>query len=141
MCILRKHTEPENITAACSYTIELQLLLYYCMRFSQKLMCPVYQQLQRTVCLNILIEEPDFDMTLIFSFQCHNDLPRLALLLQVRGSQETVFADTNLKVIQDRTPQGPLCSTLVHPQDTYLGFLSTCSIPLTGREGTHRRAH
>ena len=62
-------SEPENLTAANSYSIELQLLSYHCMRFSQKLMCPVYQQLQRMVCLNILIEKPDFDMTLMFSFQ------------------------------------------------------------------------
>ena len=73
--------------------------------------------------------------TLIFSFQCHNDLPRLALLLRIRGSQEAVFADTNLKVIQDRTPQGTLCSTLVHPQDTYVGFLSICSIPVNRERG------
>lgn len=142
LCVLKNHyqTRKHNSTLFLSYRTVASVVLLYEI-FPQFNVPSVSAAPKNCVSQYFNRKAWFWYKTLIFSFQCHNDLPRLVLLLQIRGSQEAVFADTNLKVIQDRTPQGPLCSTLVHPQDTYLGFLSTCSTSEQGETETHRQAH
>ena len=136
MCVLKKHyrTRKHNSNLFLFYRTAASVVLLY--EIFPKFNVPSVSAAPKNCVSQYFNRKAWFwYKTLIFSFQCHNNLLRLALLLRIRGSQEAVFADTNLKVIQDRTPQGPLCSTLAHPQDTYLGFLSICSIPVNRETG------
>ena len=132
-------SEPENLTAANSYSIELQLLSYHCMKFSQKLMCPVYQQLQRMVCLNILIEKPDFwyDTYVLFS-ETSRGLHSFSKSEGARRPSSLIQTSRWFRTGPHRGLSAPHWSTHKIPT---LASLQPVLYQLTGREGTHRRAH